>query len=49
MKKTAALFAALMLIVGSMAVASEVGSFAEARTAAAKLGKPLLVEFYTEW
>ncbi len=50
MKKTAALLALLVFATGPAALAVEdAGSFGEAKEMAAKLNKPLLVEFYTTW
>ena len=50
MKKMAALLALLVFGAGSSALAVEdAGSFAEAKSLAAELNRPLLVEFYTEW
>ena len=43
---------ALLLIVVSaqMAMAGEFsGTFAEAKAQSAKLGKPILIDFFTEW
>jgi hypothetical protein len=50
MKKTAALLTLLVFMAGSASLAVEdPGSFAEARSLAAELNRPLLVDFFTEW
>ncbi len=50
MKKTAALLTLLVFAAGPTALAVEVaGSFAEAKSMAAELNRPLLVDFFTEW
>jgi hypothetical protein len=50
MRKSA--LVALMLLALTMtasAVDHATGSFADAKAQAAKLGKPLLIDFFTEW
>lgn len=50
MRKTATLLVLLVFVAGSAALAVEdPGSFAEAKSLAAELNKPLLVEFFTVW
>lgn len=50
MKKTAALLALLIFAAGPAALAAEdAGSFAEAKSRAAELNRPLLVDFFTTW
>ncbi len=50
MKKTAALFTLLVFAAGPAALAVEdAGSFAEAKSMAAELNRPLLVNFFTVW
>jgi hypothetical protein len=48
--KKIALIAAAVSILGQFATAGEItGSFADAKAESAKLGKPLLVDFFAEW
>jgi len=49
MKKIFAIAAALLLLVQAGSAMEFSGSFAEARAQAGKLGKPLLIDFFTEW
>lgn len=48
--KRIAVIAAAVSILGQFASAAEMtGSFADAKVESAKLGKPLLVDFFAEW
>ncbi len=50
MRKTALMIALLALVLGISACADKAPvSYADAKAAAAKLGKPLLVDFFTTW
>ncbi len=50
MKKAAALLTIMIFASVSTALAVEIpGTFAEAKGKAARLNKPVLVEFFTEW
>ncbi len=49
MRKTAVVIL-LLLALGQIALAEEfVGSYADAKAQSARLGKPLLVDFFAEW
>ena len=49
MKRNLSLIALLAIALTSSAMASHPATYAEAKTQAAELGKPLLVDFFTDW
>ena len=50
MKKSAMLLTLILLAFsGAARAAGDVGSYSDAKAEAAKLGKPLLLDFYATW
>jgi len=49
MKKVSAVFLALIFMVQMAAATEYTGSFADLKLKAAEIGKPILVDFFTEW